>query len=87
MEYTTHTYRLMPLLARSVAFHFALQYLTDRYTNRSEDDIGEVHVLASGFKAVVTWDAVKAMQTCRECCGGQGCVVRREPPMCLRDGS
>lgn len=32
----------------------------------------EVHVLASGMKAVFTWFKADTLQKCRECCGGQG---------------
>jgi hypothetical protein len=32
----------------------------------------EVHHLLSGFKSVLTEDAVTAVETCRRACGGAG---------------
>ena len=32
----------------------------------------EVHVIASGLKALNTWNMCAALQACREACGGQG---------------
>ncbi|HEX2252578.1 MAG TPA: acyl-CoA dehydrogenase [Thermoanaerobaculia bacterium] len=31
-----------------------------------------VEALAAGVKALATWQTVETLQTCRECCGGQG---------------
>lgn len=72
LDYQTHQRRLMPLLAKSYALHFGLEYLKQRYINRSHDDEREVEVIAAGLKAYSTWHATEAIQTCRECCGGQG---------------
>jgi acyl-CoA oxidase len=72
LNYRTHQRRLMPLLANAYALHFALQYLTQRFLNRSEDDMQEIEALAAGLKAYATWNTTHTLQECRECCGGKG---------------
>ncbi len=72
LNYRTHQRRLMPLLANAYAYHFALQYLTERFLNRSEDDMREIEALAAGLKAAATWNTTETLQICREACGGQG---------------
>ncbi len=72
LDYPTHQKRLMPLLAKSYAIHFALEYLTKRYVKRSEADIREIETLAAGLKSYATWFTTTALQECREACGGKG---------------
>ena len=72
LNYRQHQRRLMPLLANAYAFHFALQYLTERFLNRNEADMQEIEALAAGLKAVSTWNTTATLQECRECCGGKG---------------
>lgn len=72
LNYRQHQRRLIPLLANAYALHFSLQYLTQRFLQRSEEDIQEVEALAAGLKAVSTWNTTKTLQECRECCGGKG---------------
>lgn len=72
LNYRTHQRRLMPLLANAYALHFALQYLTNRYTDKTEEDSREIESLAAGLKAFSTWNTTETLQTCREACGGKG---------------
>ncbi len=72
LVFRTHQLRLMPLIADTYAANFGLHYLLERFTNRSEEDEREVEALAAGMKAWATWHATATVQTCRECCGGQG---------------
>jgi acyl-CoA oxidase len=72
LNYRTHQRRLMPLLANAYATHFSLQYLTDRFLKRTEDDMQEIEALAAGLKAFATWNTTSTLQECRECCGGKG---------------
>jgi len=72
LNYRTHQRRLMPLLANSYALHFSLQYLTNRFLNRSEEDMQEIEALAAGLKSFATWNTTATLQECRECCGGKG---------------
>ncbi len=72
LNYRTHQRRLMPLLATSYALHFSLQYLTNRFLNRTEEDMQEIEALAAGLKSFATWNTTATLQECRECCGGKG---------------
>ncbi|MEP0368403.1 MAG: acyl-CoA dehydrogenase [Cyclobacteriaceae bacterium] len=72
LNYRTHQRRLMPLLANAYASHFALQYLTDRFLKRTEDDMQEIEALAAGLKAWCTWNTTVTLQECREALGGKG---------------
>lgn len=72
LNYRTHQRRLMPLLANAYALHFSLQYLTDRFLNRTEADMQEIEALAAGLKAYATWNTTATLQECREAVGGKG---------------
>ena len=74
LDYQTHQKRLMPALATAYALEFTNRFLVERYLQgtRSEDEARELEVLAAGLKATASWDAMQILQTCRECCGGNG---------------
>lgn len=72
LNYRTHQRRLMPLLANTYALHFALQYLTERFLNRKEEEMQEIEALAAGLKSFATWNTTATLQECREACGGKG---------------
>jgi acyl-CoA oxidase len=72
LNYRTHQRRLMPLLANAYALHFSLQYLTERFINRKEEEMQEIEALAAGLKSFSTWNTTATLQECRECCGGKG---------------
>jgi acyl-CoA oxidase len=72
LNYRTHQRRLMPLLANAYALHFALQYLTERYLNKKEEEMQEIEALAAGLKSFATWNTTDTLQECREACGGKG---------------
>ncbi|MEM7372266.1 MAG: acyl-CoA dehydrogenase [Bacteroidota bacterium] len=72
MTYQTHQRRLLPLLAKTYAFHFGHVYMIDRFLDRQEGDEREVEALAAGLKALSTWHTTKTLQECREACGGNG---------------
>ena len=72
MTYQTHQRRLIPLLAKTYALHFAHEYMVERFQNRHEGDEREVEALAAGLKAVSTWHTTQTLQECREACGGNG---------------
>lgn len=72
LNYKTHQRRLMPLLANAYALHFALQYLTNRFLARKEEEMQEIEALAAGLKSFATWNTTQTLQECRECCGGKG---------------
>jgi acyl-CoA oxidase len=72
LNYRTHQRRLLPLLAKTYALHFALQHLTNRFLNRKESEMQEIEALAAGLKACATWHTTRTLQECREACGGKG---------------
>jgi acyl-CoA oxidase len=80
LDYRTHQRRLMPLLARTFALHFAQAELLERFhhvMSGRDDDVSErerreLESLAAGLKATASWHATQTIQTCRECCGGAG---------------
>ncbi len=72
LDYPTHQRRLMPLLAKSYALDVSLTGLAKMYDNHSEENIREIETLAAGLKSYSTWFTTKALQECREACGGKG---------------
>ena len=79
LSYRTHQRRLLPLLARTYALHFAQQELTRRFElvarageSAPDTERRQLETLAAGVKAATSWHAVETIQTCRECCGGAG---------------
>ncbi|SEA50622.1 Acyl-coenzyme A oxidase [Flavobacterium gillisiae] len=72
LNYRIHQRRLLPLLAKTYAIHFALQYVTQRFINKSESEMPEIEALAAGMKAYSTWSTTAILQECREACGGKG---------------
>lgn len=72
MDYPSHQKRLMPLLAKAYALSFANEYVTSRFAGKNEEDAREIETLAAALKAYGTWFTTKAIQECREACGGKG---------------
>ncbi len=72
LDYHSHQRRLMPLLAKSYALHFALQELVQHFAEADPERRRELEVMAAGLKACSTWHTTRTLQICRECCGGQG---------------
>jgi acyl-CoA oxidase len=72
MDYPSHQRRLMPLLAKTYALHFALEDLMDKYLNHAKGNIREIESLAAGLKSYSTWFTTECIQECREACGGKG---------------
>ena len=77
MDYRAHQRRLMPLLAKTYALHFAQETLVAElhrvFTQDAPDRERRVlEGLAAGVKAIATWHATRTIQTCREACGGAG---------------
>ncbi|MBA4849539.1 acyl-CoA dehydrogenase [Emticicia sp. BO119] len=72
LNYRMHQRRLIPLLAKTYAMHFGLQYLTNRFLQKSETEMQEIEAIAAGMKSYVTWGTRDILQECREACGGKG---------------
>ena len=78
LDYGMHQRRLLPLVARTYALHFAQEVLTsdlhDVFSGITTDE-GSRRLLesrAAGTKALATWHATRTIQECREACGGAG---------------
>ncbi|XVE83171.1 hypothetical protein DITRI_Ditri16bG0066300 [Diplodiscus trichospermus] len=76
LDYQSQQHKLMPMLASTYAFHFATQYLVEKYSQmkKMHDDqlVADVHALSAGLKSYVTSYTAKSLSTCREACGGHG---------------
>src|SRR3954454_6499747 len=78
LDYRVHQRRLMPLLAKVYALHFAQERLVANLHKSLSDegfedrDRRKLEALAAGIKATSTWHATETIQTCREACGGAG---------------
>jgi acyl-CoA oxidase len=87
MTYRTHQRRLLPLLARAYALSASqreLVLMLDASFGRRDGEAGLcragrpaadrriLEARATGQKALATWFATEAIQTCREACGGAG---------------
>ncbi|HEX4976248.1 MAG TPA: acyl-CoA dehydrogenase [Nocardioides sp.] len=83
LDYGMHQRRLLPLLARTYALHFAQERVAGdlhKVFNRfgeveaadDEHDRRALEARAAGTKALGTWHASRTIQECREACGGAG---------------
>jgi acyl-CoA oxidase len=81
LDYRTQQRRLMPLLARTYALHFAQAELAAKFDHvmrqddASDRDRRELESLAAAMKATASWHATNTIQNCRECCGGAGYIA------------
>jgi acyl-CoA oxidase len=91
LDYLAHRRKLLPALAKSYALHFAQEELVRLLHSvqsggtRDEAAQRELEGLAAGMKAVTTWHATQAIQTCREACGGAGYLVENLLPQLKAD--
>ncbi|MFD3567977.1 acyl-CoA dehydrogenase [Streptomyces sp. NPDC058671] len=78
LDYGLHQRRLLPLIARTYALHFAQDVVRSQLHDvfsGAEDDARARRRLesrAAGLKALATWHATRVVQECREACGGAG---------------
>lgn len=83
LDYGLHQRRLLPLLARTYALHFAQEVLATELhevfsaADGVPDETSErrrraLESRAAGTKALGTWHASRTIQECREACGGAG---------------
>lgn len=83
LDYGMHQRRLLPLLARTYALHFAQEVvagqLHDVFSGPGPVEEGSdeharrmLESRAAGTKALGTWHATRTIQECREACGGAG---------------
>ncbi len=73
LDYPTHQRRLLPALAGTYAWHFAVDALREQFlATPREGDTRELEAAAAGIKAGASWHCTEVLQQCREACGGQG---------------
>jgi acyl-CoA oxidase len=80
LDYGMHQRRLLPLLARTYALHFAQDRVRSDlhdvfsldHDAGSEQDRRALESRAAATKALATWHATRTVQECREACGGAG---------------
>jgi acyl-CoA oxidase len=79
LDYGQHQRRLLPLLARTYALHFAqervagdLHRVFSAPDSASERARRALESRAAATKALATWHASRTIQECREACGGAG---------------
>ena len=80
LDYGMHQRRLLPLLAKTYALHFAQEVVADQLHDvfslkpgAAEDKQRMLlESRAAGTKAIGTWHATRTIQECREACGGAG---------------
>jgi acyl-CoA oxidase len=78
LDYGQHQRRLLPLLARTYALHFAQEVVADELhqvfsgLEAGGEARRRLESRAAGTKALGTWHATRTIQECREACGGQG---------------
>ena len=81
MDYLVHQRRLFPLVARSYALAFAQNELIAKLAELQTSDDPDPHEQrelegrAAGLKAANTAFATRAIQECREACGGAGYLM------------
>ena len=78
LDYPSHQRRLLPLVAKTYAVQFGLDYLADRYLQREDEEMREIETLAAGMKSYATWFTTTAIQECREACGGKGYLTENQ---------
>ncbi len=78
MDYPTHMNRLIPRLASSYAFHFALQDLVKLSISQDPIVRRKTETIAAGLKSKTSWFATETIQICREACGGKGYLVENQ---------
>lgn len=78
LDYGMHQRRLLPLVARTYALHFAQDVMRTQLHEVFSGIEGverarrELESRAAGTKALGTWHATRTIQECREACGGAG---------------
>jgi acyl-CoA oxidase len=81
LDYGMHQRRLLPLLARTYALHFAQEVLLAELhnvlstTEAPDRQRRALESRAAGTKALGTWHASTTIQECREACGGAGYLM------------
>jgi acyl-CoA oxidase len=90
-DYLVHQRKLLPALATTYGLHFAQGQLVETmhdvqtavHLHGEDVDVEkqrELESRAAGLKVAQTWHATRAIQTCREACGGAGYLQENRLP-------
>lgn len=82
MDYQTHQFNLLPLLAGAVAIHFTGRRLCHVYQHVILDnlkqkkvlsvELADLHNCSASLKAYTSWLTTDGIEVCRQSCGGHG---------------
>jgi acyl-CoA oxidase len=83
LNYRIHQRRLLPLLAKTYAIHFTLQYVTNRFITKKESEMQEIEALAAGMKAYSTWSTTAVFRNVRKLLAAK--VIYRKSYRCFKN--
>lgn len=75
MDYPSHQLRLIAPIAQTYVYHITLDHTIKSYASSTEDTRRQTETQAAALKALITGFSNKAIQECREACGGKGYLL------------